>query len=88
MNITQEGEEITKVKWINFLGEEIEVEKGSKQDKEFRNKLHSIGLWEDDDPNKPEDCISFEEYLKQRDEHKDRTIRTTGKQNTNKTRPS
>ena len=66
MNITQEGEE--QVTWINLITQERDIViKGSTKDKEYNKRLNDIGFWDINDPNKPENCMSqeeFEKYLK------------------------
>jgi hypothetical protein len=43
--------------WTGPSGEKMEIEVGSEQERELLEKLHTAGLWEADDPNKPDGCI-------------------------------
>lgn len=54
-----------------FTGETEVVIKDSPRHIELRDKLHSIGLWEDNNPDKPEGCIPFSEYMES-EEYKNR----------------
>lgn len=49
--------------YTNFAGEKEEVEEGSPRHLELRKKLNDAGLYEDDNPNKPESAIPFSEYM-------------------------
>lgn len=50
--------------WTRGDGQKEDVEVGSVQKKELIEKLYKAGLWEADDPNRPDNCIPVEELEK------------------------
>jgi len=52
--------------WTRFDGLKEEVEIGSDREKELDKQLNDAGLYREDDPNKPDDCLNafeFSEFL-------------------------
>lgn len=59
------------ITWIHPIsGETEEVIKEGPRYIELKQKMNEVGFWSDDDPDKPEGCMTHEEFCKYLDQRK------------------